>query len=377
MDKSVTDFLASARSCMLTPMEHAQIRAALLTQTQRTTPTVVLRSSSTALRLSDYEKAIGRAKLLQCMRTMPLEEPATPFFGLLFRPIPTTLTSVAMAVILLVGGGAAYAAENALPGDLLYPIKVHITEPVISRLTLTASQRAHWNIRTIERRLNEADALAVGSGTVDQQTILQDQMEQNALLLREQMRALPEKDKESVRVDLLSELMEHRKSIQSIQSAIGVPSALRLLVEDVASELQEPHVTLAPARPLTASGSVSSHAESSKEQSHPGNDNAPQLLKADEGKTATGSSSPSSESGSSSAGGGSPGERRPEKRERRSSSLQNAAQDILRLFNGSSSSSSSDPSSNGSASMSPEASSISSQTFSDIGNGLQLPLQLR
>lgn len=67
------------------------------------------------------------------------------------------------AVVLIFGltAGTAFAAEGALPGDTLYPIKVHVTEEVRSVLATTPKAQADWGIERTSRRLEEASTLAV------------------------------------------------------------------------------------------------------------------------------------------------------------------------------------------------------------------------
>src|ERR1700741_4911337 len=44
---------------------------------------------------------------------------------------------VALCVALPVGGGASYAAEGTVPGDALYPVKVHVNEKVKSFIAVS------------------------------------------------------------------------------------------------------------------------------------------------------------------------------------------------------------------------------------------------
>lgn len=67
----------------------------------------------------------------------------------------------AIALILtLVCGGTAYAAEGSLPGDTLYPVKVSVNENVRTALALSTEDKADWEARLTERRLEEAAKLA-------------------------------------------------------------------------------------------------------------------------------------------------------------------------------------------------------------------------
>jgi hypothetical protein len=63
-------------------------------------------------------------------------------------------------VAALGGSGITFAAEDALPGDLLYPIKIGVVERTLTALTPAGEAQARWQMRLAERRLSEAAALA-------------------------------------------------------------------------------------------------------------------------------------------------------------------------------------------------------------------------
>lgn len=67
---------------------------------------------------------------------------------------------IAIVLGLLLSGTASYAAEGALPGDLLYPIKVSVNEKVVSALAVSAESKATLEAKFAERRLSEATNLA-------------------------------------------------------------------------------------------------------------------------------------------------------------------------------------------------------------------------
>lgn len=69
-------------------------------------------------------------------------------------------------VALLVGGGASLAAENSLPGDTLYPLKVKVNEEVRAWAALSPEAKAEWQSVLAERRLKEAEKLA-SEGRID------------------------------------------------------------------------------------------------------------------------------------------------------------------------------------------------------------------
>lgn len=68
---------------------------------------------------------------------------------------------VALSLILIVGGGTGYAAERALPGDLLFSVKVHVNEEVNGFFAYSEEAKADWQIQRVERRLKETEKLAL------------------------------------------------------------------------------------------------------------------------------------------------------------------------------------------------------------------------
>jgi hypothetical protein len=74
---------------------------------------------------------------------------------------------VAALILLLAGGGVAFAAEATLPGDRLYPVKVEVTEPLRDSLALSSSGKAYLEELKIERRLKEAAKLAAEGRLTD------------------------------------------------------------------------------------------------------------------------------------------------------------------------------------------------------------------
>ena len=68
--------------------------------------------------------------------------------------------SFAFALVLCLGVGTTYASEGALPGDVLYPIKVNVSEKVQGALAVATEDKVHWNATLTTRRLEEAEMLA-------------------------------------------------------------------------------------------------------------------------------------------------------------------------------------------------------------------------
>lgn len=70
------------------------------------------------------------------------------------------LAPAILILALFAGAGVSYAAEGALPGDALYPVKVSVNEEVRGAFAVSLEARVGWQTRRVERRLEEAVALA-------------------------------------------------------------------------------------------------------------------------------------------------------------------------------------------------------------------------
>ena len=126
--------------------------------------------------LSAAERAMIKGELYAYMKRVPALERAhiqkagfAGFFGRSFVRASTAALSTVLIVSLL-GGGVSYAAENTLPGDVLYPLKVSVTEPVRESLMMGTEARAAWAFERADRRLVEAATLAARD-RLDEKTI--------------------------------------------------------------------------------------------------------------------------------------------------------------------------------------------------------------
>jgi hypothetical protein len=106
-------------------------------------------------RLAPEEKAACRRVLMAHMaHTRPRTEPYAFVHGLRFKTAIIALCAMAAA------GGVSRAAQGALPGDVLYPVKVRVNEPVAALFVPAGGKRADWSVGRVERRLEEVEILA-------------------------------------------------------------------------------------------------------------------------------------------------------------------------------------------------------------------------
>lgn len=84
----------------------------------------------------------------------------SPFpYGISFFKKPMTVSLVALSAVFLLSGGVAAAAEGSLPGELLYPLKIHVTEEVQAYLATSDEEKVLWEVARAERRIDEANTL--------------------------------------------------------------------------------------------------------------------------------------------------------------------------------------------------------------------------
>lgn len=133
------------------------------------TPIEQFIDETNAIRLSGEEKARIHSRLVAHMRANPIpaKPVATPyqsFFGVL-SPFAFLLRMpvAALALILLVtvGGATTFAAQGALPGNPLYPLKVRVIEPVKGLMAVSAEEKAAWQVSLVEARVSEVEQLAL------------------------------------------------------------------------------------------------------------------------------------------------------------------------------------------------------------------------
>jgi len=116
------------------------------------------------VRLTMQEKAALRARLSERMKLNPAS-PAiqSPYHFFIFNHIMLQRTFAAVLLFVFVlgsGGGTSYAAQGALPGELLYAVKIHINEFVETALATTPTEKAQMQAVLAERRVEEAQTLA-------------------------------------------------------------------------------------------------------------------------------------------------------------------------------------------------------------------------
>ncbi len=113
-----------------------------------------------SITLSDTERAALRASLVAKIRegTVPRPVPS-PWAWLLYAK--RTQAAFLLAVIIIsYGSTVTLAAEGSVPGDVLYPVKTRVSEPIVRMVTaISPEARATFETGLLEKRLKEAETL--------------------------------------------------------------------------------------------------------------------------------------------------------------------------------------------------------------------------
>ena len=113
-----------------------------------------------AITLSDAERVALRASLLAKMRESVAQRPVPSPWSQFFFSKRVQAALLSALIIIGYGSSITLAAEGSLPGDILYPIKTRVTEPVARLITVTSpAAEAKFETRLLEKRLEEAESL--------------------------------------------------------------------------------------------------------------------------------------------------------------------------------------------------------------------------
>lgn len=122
-----------------------------------------LKKATRDVKLEVSERDCLRKEMVSFMAERPVIVP-TPEVG--FSAISVVwqrrlaIGAAIFAAVILSGGSVVLAAEQTIPGDILYPVKVRISEPLQGVLKRSVEEKAAWEIERTNRRLKEAAQLA-------------------------------------------------------------------------------------------------------------------------------------------------------------------------------------------------------------------------
>ncbi len=118
------------------------------------------------------------------------------------------VTASALIVLLVGAGSLTYASEQTLPGDLLYPIKIHVKEEIEISLAPTTVKKVNIQKERIEKRIEEVKELQkTGELTEKQTETIKEAFVDQAKELNESFDELQASGQEEIVVAVAEELL--------------------------------------------------------------------------------------------------------------------------------------------------------------------------
>jgi len=161
-----------------------------------------LKHEAEKIRLTSAEKSAMRAALFGA--ASPVQTAPSPYF---FFSYQFRMVMAGFLVFVLAGAGTVSAAAGgALPGDLLYPVKINVNESVKIALASTPASRAQVHAELADARVEEAQALAA-QGRLDTAATakLSDNFDEHAKHAQDLVQSIAESDPGSA-VEITTEL---------------------------------------------------------------------------------------------------------------------------------------------------------------------------
>lgn len=115
-----------------------------------------------SVKMTETEKSLIRARLVDLsgfQTAKPtVDKYRSPYttwsFSTNFRSV-----GAGVFILLLASTGVSFAAEQTLPGDILYPVKVNVNEEVRGALTISNTNKMDWEKERVVRRVVETETL--------------------------------------------------------------------------------------------------------------------------------------------------------------------------------------------------------------------------
>lgn len=202
--------------------------------------------------LSSEEKTRMRLRLEAVLEEKPVLAPSRNFFGMKWA-------SMAMVAVLVFSGYGVSSAQSALPGDLLYGVKL-FTHEEIPKLFMSDEERSEQLVHQIEWRLEEATELKEG-GKLNRENakLLQSKVEQYQSKLAEGVlnddleiklkevvdsqakffSGTLELEESTVPIDKAIEVLEAKDGLNLLPVVDAAPWAVDVEVEAVVEEAEE------------------------------------------------------------------------------------------------------------------------------------------
>ncbi|PSO45517.1 MAG: hypothetical protein BRC22_00815, partial [Parcubacteria group bacterium QH_9_35_7] len=185
-------------------------------------------------KLKKKEKEQGKDEIVEYMQDNPVRiegsfrqynwkrQPLAKFFHLFLTKKAMTASIVAAAMV-LIGGGTSVAAQDAMPGDTLYPVKTNVNEEVVSALQLSSKAKAEYESKLADRRLEEVSQLAAeGRLSSEAATEAREEFEESANTTISSTQELKQEGNETAAANVNASFNSSIETHTSVLSGLGL-----------------------------------------------------------------------------------------------------------------------------------------------------------
>ena len=157
------------------------------------------------IKLDGGKKKLVKEHLVQYMDALqPQVAPRRVSPAHIFKLMPMFAAGL---VMLVVGGGASFAAQKALPGDALYSVKVNFNEKIEAVLQISAEAKAVHEVKLTDRRLEEAvELVARGEVNEEERAAIESRFAEHAGKAQAHIKNIEAKGRVRVAADVASRL---------------------------------------------------------------------------------------------------------------------------------------------------------------------------
>lgn len=170
--------------------------------------------------LSLQEKAVIKSQILHFMQKNPVQ----PVYHWRFwQGLTLHYVSFAVMMFLVTGGGIAFAAQNTLPGDWLYPVKTEVTEKVLAWTLFSEQAKVQYDIDLTKLRLQETETIAYQNKLDDKKSAqVKALLDEHINNINSRVLGLSGPDKAKISIEINSQLEASLKAHANSIDALAV-----------------------------------------------------------------------------------------------------------------------------------------------------------
>lgn len=183
------------------------------------------------IRLSKEEKEQIKNNLRVFVEKHPVRNPA-PARLVWQRSLLTNLKinikpmPLVIILALVFGGSTTWAAEQSLPGDVLYPVKVNVNERVVTALAIGEEAKANAEVKLAEKRLVEIEELSVrGQLDAEVKEELEAAFEEHASKVEDRIQKFEEKENFKAAADVAANFEVSLRAHEDVLKRLAVLAA--------------------------------------------------------------------------------------------------------------------------------------------------------